>query len=59
MLENVARKCYKSPYDLNEEMRIYGPLNVGVDINSDDFKVLPQHGIPLEKDLPESDPFEK
>ena len=41
MLENVVRKCYKSPYDLDEEMGIYGPLHVGVDINSDDFKVFP------------------
>ena len=59
MLEKVARKCYKSPYDLDEEMGIYGPLHVGVDINSDDFKVLPQHNVPLEEDLPEYDPFEK
>ena len=32
MLEKVARKCYISPYDLDEEMEIYGPLHVGVDI---------------------------
>ena len=59
MLEKVARKCYMSPNDLDDEMEIYCILHVGVDINSDDFKVLPQHNVPLEENLPEYDPFEK
>ena len=59
MLEKVARKCYMSPYDLDDDMEIYGPLHAGVDINADDFKVLPQHNVALEEDLPTYDPFEK
>ena len=59
MLERVAKKCYMSPHDLDDEMEIYGPLDVGVDINSDDFVVLPQHAVALEEDLPEYDPFDK
>ena len=59
MLEKVARKCYMSLNDLDDEMEIYGPLGVGVDINSDDFVVLPQHAVALEEDLPEYDPFDK
>ena len=59
MLEKVARKCYMSPYDLDDDMEIYGPLHAGVDINADDFKVLPQHNVALEEDLPAYDPFEK
>ena len=48
-----------SPYDLDDEMEAYGPLHVGVDINAEDFVVLPQHAVALEEDLPDYDPFEK
>ena len=34
MLEKVARKCYMSPYDLDDDMEIYGPLHADVDINA-------------------------
>ena len=48
-----------SPYNLDDEMEAYGPLHGGVDINADDFQVLPQHNVVLEEDLPGYDPFEK
>ena len=58
-LKKVAEKCYMSPDNLDDEMEIYGPLHAGVDIDAEDFQVLPQHHVALKEDLPDYDPFEK
>ena len=40
-------------------MEAYGPLEAGIDINADDFQLLPKHCaiLPIE-DLPDFDKFE-
>ena len=57
ILQKQNGKCYIYADDLNGDVADYGPLHVGVDINTN-FEVLPQHDISAVEALPPYDPFE-